>query len=515
MKKYLAILLFAFLILLFTACENGDVPDISSTPVGDLPTSYPWGNADSKEQTDSPWVQTECFRKGWAYREIDLSEGKYIPSNKDSRNYKDREIDAFGYEAGTYEHDYFVCLTGLSYYAAVADYRIFEDYLNDDQLVDVFFESYADPFLFQEPYASLMLNLCYVLREADFQMMELDYSMMTAYGSSVNYDYADYTYHISEWNSRLALLFANLDTEIRDHAEKLLSLSEVYPAYEGTFLLSETMKDALEEVIGACGFIKDRREKLLPKWGEYYESRIPEVDVKMELIKSRATIKITLISEGNSFVFGDNYRYWVKDSMYTRNPTQSPAVIYMPMDYYYQNDCFLDVRVRDRFGNEFDMNRYEAFDFEAWGEEKGKPVEISDPFLDAAFTAEFGEGYTDIDLCQVKYLFVHYENRAVAFDDEGDYDEPTIKMTYYDTEKGQENGVSVYFYSEFFDEPYTGEFPHDIKFDIMKIQCLRDVWFGRFSKYKIFTIGELNSFLHESYLYAFTADDYLYYKEEE
>ncbi len=509
MKNIFIFLIGLSFLFLFVSCGYSE--ELSSQTKEER-TADPWRDPDAIDPSDNPWIQTEFFRKGWQYKTIDLSNGKYIPEVRGVfGEFRDEYVNTFGYQKGTYEYDYFICLTGISYYAAIADNRIFENYMIDDQLVDVFLEQYADPYLFQEPYVDILFETFTLLKKTDFCLHEINVTMTDDYGDSSTDYYADYRHHISEWNTRLALIFSGIDEKLANHTKNLLSLAEKYPEYQGKFLLSDSMRETAEAILLACEPVKERRNTLFSKWEEYYDSRMPECEIQCELLKTKATFKITLTSENNSFVFLDHYQPWVEYSMYSRKPTKSPVVIYMPMEYFYLNGGFLDVRICDRYGNEFDMNEQIDFDFEALEAEKGKIVTIEDPFLDAALTAEFGENYTDIDLCKVKHLVVNYQYERWNW--LGDImEEPTILITFYDMSCGKYEGVSRYCYSDFFEKPYEGDLPKEIKYDLMQFRCLKGLRIFGCNVWKMFTVQERNSFLHEK---NYTAENFLFYKGED
>ncbi len=549
MKKIIAFLIiFCMMISVFTSCNEVEETKDSITYQTKVTTSTSGstettttsettqtdGTSDttetsSTEETTPPiqtepiiinednWLKTEFFEKGWRYREIDLSDCKHkftglmLTTDYKRKDFIAEAAASFGYSAGSYEYDYFHALLGLSFYAALADYRIFEDYKQDVALVDVFFESYADPAYFQEPYEEILYDCFTILKEADFALYEVTIWETERYGDGINHWYSSHQYYTAEWTSRLGLLFSDIDAKLLQYAKALLALPKRYPMYQDEFALSKTMIEAAEAIVKACEPIDELREEMMKKWGAYYQNRANtmQYEVKYELIPDMGTIKLTFISEGNGFMFDNEYLPWIKDlngvfiqssptisGYLAYGPNASPATVYMPIKYYYEMGGNLKFYLCDENETKYEKTYHLSLDL---NEHEGNPVEIKNEFLDAALKKQFGGSYTDVDLCKITELDINYRSTSDRLQPgETGFQSPTITFTFYNAEYGNGKTTSSHRYYELFGENFVGEASTEIKKDIMKFHCL--------NKFSSRWIGNSNA------LFSFEEMDILVYR---
>ncbi len=486
----------AFVVNLYqTETDVSSTETIETLPTDSTPISET--NINETEITvgtpPSAWVNTELYEKGWKYTEIDLSSCQY-----QSNVIFDHESDfiasaakRYGYQEGTYEYDFFRAMLGISYYTSVAEYRISErSLLNDPEIVNTFFENYADPAIFQEPYDNILYESFTLLRETDFRLHEVT-SYEEIYGKYtlqreidgkfvIDQDayWADYQYHIVEWSSRLALLFSDIDEKLIEYAEMLLILPKKYPNYHQELKLSETAKKAAEHLIEACKPISESRDNMFRIWGSYYLSRKPNVTVKQELIPEKGMLKLSFISENNQFIFDyhsfqsitidrEFFPFSKPNDTFPLGSYASPAILYIPIQIYYRLNHTIDIVIYDEYQNTFDFTYPLSFRFEDFENTEYEPVRMDDPFLDAVLKKEFGDEYTYFDLCKIKKIFCNYydlENTG-----------PKIQIEFYDQAYGSINGKSNYFYSDFFEIDYELQPPEEFKNDIKKFPCLSSV----------------------------------------
>ncbi len=541
MKKMIILLLASMMILsILTSCEVEEPPKDSityqtkSTPTtGNLTETSTTVDSTETTETTNPissdkivigqdsWFQTSVFQKGWRYHEIELRGCQYqIPAKSlsqvsETNDYIKKAVtELFRYEEGTYEHSYFCALTGLSQYAALVDYHLFEECLFDYNLVDDFLENYVDPAYFQKPYENILYESYSILIAADFGLYPIHYSEVNKYGYYVklypitnktdSVYYVDYRYHPAELQSRLSLLFADFDIRFATFASDLLKLSDEYPEYSGEFPVTEEMKEAAKAIIKACEVIPANKEKMMSKWEVYLNTRyiIPKVNISYEIIPDKATLKLTLDSAGNSFRFDMAFDPWIKD-LQGGLPTSSPATLYIPLRYYFKNNGELSYTIVDSVGVEYPVSNKITLDFNAI---KGNPIKFENPFLNAVFTKHFGGTYTDLDLCTVSVIDIRYHSSKDRYEpNEAGFLTPIITLTFHEEVGG---GTVTYQYIDFFEENFAGEKPLELREDILKFPCLEDVQVynvvGGHGK-ALFTEGQLEMLLEKN---PYTAADF-------
>ncbi len=546
MKKQIALVLAVITLFTLSSCAEDDLPEDSLTYPTKITsvteeTSQTTTDTTNSEQTSgvtetteqpiaerpdpiicNTWHQTKIFENGWRYFDIDLSECQYEPGiSREStaivtperiKKKIEEAAKSFGYKQDTYEYSYFESLIAISYYAAVADARIVSDPEYDNQFINVFLESYVDPQYFQEPYEALLYECFTLLKEADMKLYQTTIWDTSHYGGDGTY-YSDYQYSILEKNTRIALLFSDTDSKLSEYAGILLKLSDVYPDYNGELLLSDSMKQTLQNIIKACSPVAENRERMMEKWTTYFHERKPHVEVQYELIPEVKAIKITLTAKDSGFLFEENFYPWVLNFNGTYYSSElggynhaagtnsSPAVIYMPISYYYQSGGVMKLTICDAYKNKYDHEVKISINYDELSETQGDVVTIENDFLKAALEAEFGKDYTDIDLSKIKKLTIDFRTPSNSIQ-QNTYKEPYISFTFYDTQYGQGEGRSMYRYSDFYKTAYEGKCPKQIKEDIINFKCLTalSVYGGESAK-SLFTDKELKLFLKE----AFTA----------
>ncbi len=504
MKKLLTILLVTTMLLSITSCDETettgdtityqtkDTATTSQTTTATETSAIIETTTDTTEsssttsessettpaQTEDYWHKTELYKRGWKYKEIDLSTCQYkstvIFDHKS--DFIAESAKKLGYSENTYEYDYFRALLGISYYTALAEFRVTiggEVRSDKEVAVNTFFEEYADPMVFQEPYDDILYESFRLLKDRDFCLHEMSLQDFS-YGHTGRITYwADYRYNIKEWDGKLALLFSDIDTKLIEYTELLLSLSQKYSKYQGEFVLSETAKQVAENLLEACKPVSERREDMFKVWGEYYLSIKPEYTVEYDLIPEMGTIQLTLTSENNSFLFEREYYGWIKDFNGEINvggnphvtsihgPNDSPVILYFPIRKCYAWNGKLEGAVYDENGDSHDFKYQLSLNFDDFEDMECEDVVMRDPFLEAALKKEFGGEYTYVDLCKIKYLTFNYHLKV-----------PTIQIVFYDQKYGQNAGESTYVYSDFFEEAYEKKYPEELKSDIKQFPCL-------------------------------------------
>ncbi len=512
MKKFLSMLLAVMMsISIFASCGEDERPEdtityqTKSSNTTSEKTTIKETTADTTETNGEPivnnktWFETASFQNGWRYQEIDLSDCQYYleksvytPGYGHVDYIGDGVNKCLGYKKGTYEYQYFRALIGISYYAAIADHRLWEDPSFQNQLVDIFLKNNVDPAYFQEPYEDILYECFTLLKEANIRLYEVTIYETYEYGMSFGIYYSEHRYHPSEWSSRLALLFADIDTKLTEYATDLLNLSKNDSSYQGDFVITETMKETAQAIIKACEPVETNRVKMMEAWGAYYSMRLTDIETELQykIIPEKATIKITLITEGEGFFFG-NETYpdpeddimcpWVKDLngyivltnkqgdyYHIEGPNPSPAIIYMPLRYFFQQNGEVRFFVCDEFGNKYEMMFRPNVNFD---KVEGTSVKLEDPFLDAALTKHFGGEYRDIDLCKISSINIRYYVSGDSVDS-SNFRTPTVVFTFHDEFGG---GSASYRYYDLFGKNFSGEKPIDIKYSVLKFPCLEKV----------------------------------------
>ncbi|MBQ9747952.1 MAG: hypothetical protein IJV98_04125 [Clostridia bacterium] len=244
----------------------------------------------------------------------------------------------------------------------------------------------------------------------------------------------------------------------------------------------------------------------------FTEIEEPTVKAYAEVISEHKTIKVTFVSDhplsvylnDNAYIKGYQGEYI--DKGYLNYPMESPLVCYIPIGYFYA--IHGEFKVTKYASVEPMRYFYETVKVEANMEEafSAESITVSDPFLDAALKAEFGGTYSERDLSQISSVQIYYYRTT-----QGEFpSEPSITLTYYDKRLGAyDNATSVYRYSDFFDEDWTGAFPEETLLDMQCFPLLQLVEFRQSrSKTTPSEVSFPEGYLDRILVKEYTADDF-------
>lgn len=488
MKKIISSILVSIWILSFVACGDASHPEdsitydtknaeMTSTTTTDTETLATSVTPESSSTAEKPiWTKPQA-PNGWIYPTIDLSDGIYTASHLNP----DISASRFGYKMGSYEYDYFRALSGISFYALIASQKIsaiVKD-VSVSELAEGFYEIISKD-TFAAPYEDILYHTFSLLKDRNFTLFSENDTMISQYTKGLSYEL-----DISETRNAMALSFTDIDTKLTEYANELLILKEKYPYYAGEFLLSEEAIIEVEAMIASCKIVALGREEQRDAWRTYFKDATPKVTVTAEIIPEKDTVKLTFVSDHKlsvavdpSYIVNFQGEYIKNESGnsggYLWEPMESPVICYIPIGYFY--GIHGEIKVTKYQSTEPMRYYYETLKIEADTSQvfSDELLVLSDPFLDAALKAEFGGSYSERDLSQIKDVQIYYyhtERGAFLI-------QPSITFVYYNKSLGKyDNGTSVYQYSDFYEEDWTGDFPEETLLDMQYFPLLQSVKF--------------------------------------
>ena len=511
MKKLIAGILACAMALSFASCRNSSEPEDSlSYDTWDRNTTRPT-EASSATSTTNPSLQPTWEKpiapSGWKYPEIDLSEGKYTALDTDP----DISAKKFGYQAGTYEYEYFHALSGISFYARIASNKVSSAAKNTatSELASGFFAIISRE-TFIAPYEDILYHTFSLLKMSDFTLFADNEALISEYQNALSYQWDKPT---EIWYTA-ALSFTDIDTKLTEYALALLSLKEKYPDYTGEFTLSAEAIARAQAIVDSCKIVADGRSAQWTAWEEYFKEATPEVTVTAEVIPEKDTVKLIFTSDYPLSVQIDpKYIADFKGEVtqngnavgYHYEPMESPVVCYIPIGLFYSTHGNFSVTkyVTHDLTHTYKETVTASADFSSCFSDE--PITVADPFLDAVLKAEFGGSYSERALSQIRSISVSYrrtdrENAGgVAFKKE-----PSVLIIYYDRTLG-DGGSSYHTYSDYYTADWTGDFPSCVWEDMEYFPLLESVSFHKDGSSQISLPGEyLDRILTKEY----TADDF-------
>lgn len=513
MKKLIAGILAGAMVLSFASCRNSSEPEDSlSYDIQDRNTTRPT-EASSATSTTNPSLQPTWEKpiapSGWEYPEIDLSEGKYTALDTDP----DISAKKFGYQAGTYEYEYFRALSGISFYARIASNKVSSSTKNTavSALAEGFFEVISrDAFL--APYEDILYHVFSLLKDRSFTLFADNEALIAEYQNMLAYQWDKPT---EIWYAP-ALSFTDIDTKLTEYANALLCLKEKYPDYTGEFTFSKDTFSQACGIVGACKVVADNRNEQWAAWEAYYKEATPKVTVTTEIISEKDVVKIVFTSNhALSVQIDPKYIADFKGEVtqngnavgYHYDPMESPVICYVPIGLFYSGKGEFSVT---KYVIDGSVHSYietvkvspdlsQCFSDEA--------ITVSDPFLDAVLKTEFGGSYSERDLSGIREITVSYRRtKKESFGGISLKTEPTVSMYYYDRERGGGNdGFSHHAYSDYFTEDFTGDFPLGVLNDMDYFPLLEKAVFKQDGASEVpLPDGYLERILTKKY----TADDF-------
>ena len=486
MKKIIAAILIGATALSLTACSNATPEDsltyetkasstLDSTLDSTANTSKSTSSATESSSASQAQPEKPIAPSGWEYPEINLSEGKYTAEKLDF----DACARSFGYQADTYEYEYFRALSGISFYARIASNHVasFMKNFDNGDFVMGFYEKVSEE-TFIAPYEDILYHTFSLLKGSDFTLFPDNDTLISQYQNTLPYQ----IYKPVEIWYTPALSFTDIDTKLTEYASALLNLKEKYPDYTGEFTLSSEALSEAQAIVESCTPVAENRSEQWAAWEAYFKEATPQVTAQTEFIQEKDTVKITFTSDHPLYVMTEakyivDFQGEIIETEHAQGylyyEMEPPVVCYVPISLLYKTKGVFKIRKFASDGKSYADTITVDIDFSQYF--SNEPITVSNPFLDAVLKKEFGGSYSEEDLSQIGHIQIAYYPTK----DHGGMDklEPFIRITYHNIEWGMHEGSSYYAYSDFFEEDWAGEFPMELLDDMEYFPLLKSITF--------------------------------------